>query len=67
DTKWAPWYILPSDGTKRARVNCLAHLLDLIPYKKVKREKITLPDRETKHAYDDRAALKGRKVVPERY
>jgi len=36
DTKEAPWYILHSDDKKRARLNCLAHILDLMPYKKVK-------------------------------
>jgi polyphosphate kinase 2 len=35
DTKWAPWYVLRSDDKKRARLNCIAHLLDRIPYKKV--------------------------------
>lgn len=67
DTKWAPWYILRSDDKKRARLNCIAHLLSLIPYKKIKREKVVLPDREMKGAYDDQAALKGRKFVPEKY
>src|SRR5262249_16464628 len=37
DTKHAPWYILHSDDKRRARLNCLAHLLKLIPYKKVER------------------------------
>ena len=35
DTKWAPWYILRSDDKKRARLNCIRHILNLIPYKKV--------------------------------
>ena len=67
DTKHAPWHILRSDDKKRARLNCLHHILDLIPYKKVPREKIKLPDRSMKHAYDDTATLKGRKFVPEKY
>ena len=67
DTKWAPWRILHSDDKKRARLNCIHHLLEIIPYKKVKREKIELPKRSMKGAYDDRAALKGRKFVPEKY
>jgi hypothetical protein len=67
DTKHAPWYILPSDDKKRARLNCLAHILDLIPHKKVPREKIKLPKRSTKKAYDDEAPLKSRKFVPEKY
>ena len=48
DTKVAPWYILHSDDKKRARLNCIAHLLSLIPYKKVKREKVKLPKRKNK-------------------
>ena len=67
DTKSAPWYILRSDNKKRARLNCMSHLLSLIPYKKVKREKVKLPERAKKGAYDDQAKLKGRNFVPEKY
>ena len=67
DTKFAPWYILRSDDKKRARLNCISHLLSLIPYKKVAREKVKLPNRAKKGAYDDQAALKGRNFVPEKY
>jgi polyphosphate kinase 2 len=67
DTQWAPWCILRSDDKKRARLNCIRHILGLIPYKKVKREEVKLPKRSMKHAYDDQATLKGRKFVPEKY
>ena len=67
DTKHAPWFILRSDDKKRARLNCLAHILNLVPYKKVPREKIRLPKRSMKHAYDDVKPLKGRKFVEEKY
>ena len=67
DTKHAPWYILRSDDKRRARLNCITHLLEQIPYKKVPREKVKLPKRAGKRAYDDEASLKGRKFVPERY
>jgi len=67
DTKHAPWYILRSDDKRRARLNCITHLLEQIPYKKVPREKVKLPKRSMKGAYDDQAALKGRKFVPEKY
>jgi len=67
DTKIAPWHILRSDDKKRARLNCIAHLLKLISYKKVPREKIKLPKRSMKGAYDDQATLKGRRFVPEHY
>ena len=65
DTKHSPWHVLRSDDKKRARLNCIRYLLDLIPYKKVPREKIKLPDRSMKGAYDDNATLKGRRFVPE--
>lgn len=67
DTKHAPWYILRSDDKKRARLNCLAHILNLIPHKKVPRDKVKLPKRSMKNAYDDQASLKGRKFVAARY
>jgi polyphosphate kinase 2 (PPK2 family) len=67
DTRHAPWYILRSDDKKRARLNCITHLLSQVPYKKVKREKIKLPKRSKKGAYDDQATLKGRRLVPEKY
>jgi polyphosphate kinase 2 len=67
DTKHAPWHILHSDDKKRARLNCIAHLLEQIPYKKLKRPRIALPKRSKKHEYDDQASLKGRHFVPEKY
>jgi polyphosphate kinase 2 len=67
DTKWAPWTIVPSDDKRRARLNVIAHILERIPHKKVKREKIDLPKRKVKNEYDDQASLKGRRFVPEKY
>ena len=67
DTEHAPWHIVRSDDKRRARLNCIAHLLDLIPYKKVPREKVKLPERSKKGAYDDVAALEGRRFIPEKY
>lgn len=67
DTKHAPWHILRSDDKKRARLNCISDLLSRIPYKKIPHEKIRLPDRSHKGAYDDQAALKGRHFVPEKF
>jgi polyphosphate kinase 2 len=67
DTKHAPWYILRADDKKRARLNCIRHILSLIPYQKVPRVKVKLPKRSMKGAYDDQASLKGRRFVPEKY
>ncbi len=67
DTECAPWYIVRSDDKKRARLNCIAHFLSLIPYKKVPREKVELPKRSSEGKYDDQASIAGRKFVPEKY
>jgi polyphosphate kinase 2 len=67
DTKHAPWYVLRSDDKKRARLNCLTHILGLFPYKTVRHDKVKLPKRWKKHRYDDNASLKGRRFVPEKY
>ena len=67
DTDDAPWHVLRSDDKKRARLNCIRHVLDRIPYKKVPREKVKLPKRSTKGAYDDETPLKKRKFVREVY
>jgi polyphosphate kinase len=67
DTAHSPWHILRSDDKKRARLNGISHILSLIPYKKVKREDVTLPKRSNKGKYDDRLDAKQRRFVPERY
>ena len=67
DTKHAPWYLIRSDDKRRARLNCISHLLRLIPYKKAPREKIKLPKRSEKGSYDDQVSLKGHHFVPEKY
>ncbi len=67
DSEHAPWHILRSDDKKRARLNCITHLLEQIPYKKLPQPKIKLPARSKKGAYDDQATLAGRKFVPEKY
>jgi polyphosphate kinase 2 (PPK2 family) len=51
DTAWAPWYVVPSDDKKRARLNLITHLLSKIPYKRVPREKVKLPKRQKPHGY----------------
>jgi polyphosphate kinase 2 len=67
DTEFAPWYIVSSDDKRRARLNCIRHLLSLIPYKKVTRKRVKLPKRSNKGAYNDQVSLKGRRFVPARY
>jgi polyphosphate kinase 2 len=67
DTNEAPWQIVPSDDKRRARLNCIAQLLKLVPYQDAPREKVKLPKRSHKGEYDDQAGLKGRRIVPEVY
>ena len=67
DTAHAPWHIVRSDDKRKARLDCLAHLLTLIPYKKVRREQVSLPKRSNKGEYDDQATLKGRCFIPDIY
>jgi polyphosphate kinase len=67
DTAQAPWYILRSDDKRRARLNCIAHILSMIPYKDLSREKAKLPERSDKGKYDDQATLEGRRFIQERY
>ena len=67
DTDFAPWHIVKSDDKRRARLNCIRHLLGCIPYEDIPREKVDIPDRDTTHEYDDIASLRNRRFVPEHY
>jgi polyphosphate kinase 2 (PPK2 family) len=67
DTEDAPWYIVRSDEKDRARLNCISHLLDLIPYKRLPSNKVKLPKRSHKGEYDDQASIHNRTFVPEKY
>ena len=53
DSKHAPWYIVRSDDKRRARLNCISHILSQIPFKKLTRPKVKLPKRPDKNKYDD--------------
>jgi polyphosphate kinase len=65
DTPWAPWHIVRSDSKKHARLNCIRHLLSLIPYEAVERPKVKVPKRSLELAYDDVATMKSRHWIPE--
>lgn len=67
DTKHAPWHIVRSNDKRRARLNCIAHLLSLVPHKKMPREKVKLAARSKKHKYDDQASLERCRFIPEQY
>ncbi len=65
DVTYAPWFIVRSDNKRRARLNCISKIIEVIPYKKLKRAKVTLPKRTIKHAYDDQKSLRKRNFVTE--
>jgi len=66
-SKHAPWHIIRSDDKRRARLNCIAHLLEKIPYKRVRGNKARLPKRSQKGRYNDQAGLRGIKFIAQRY
>ena len=67
DSRHAPWHVVRSDDKRRARLNCISHILKRIPFEKVQRPKIKLPKRSDKGRYDDQASMRGVKFVAERY
>src|SRR4029077_12541740 len=67
DSKHAPWLIVRSDDKRRARLNCIAHILNTIPYKKIRRPTVKLKKRSKQGSYDDQATLKGRHFVDTMY
>ena len=67
DSKHAPWHIVRTDDKKRARLNCITHLLSMIPHGKVPHEKVKLPARENRKRYDDQTPMKKRHFIPEVY
>jgi polyphosphate kinase 2 len=67
NSKHAPWIVIRSDDKRRARLNCIAHLLKTIPHRKISRDKIRLPRRSDKHRYNDQASMRRMTFVTERY
>ncbi|WID94878.1 polyphosphate kinase 2 [Bosea vestrisii] len=53
DTEWAPWFAIRSDDKQQTRLNIISHILESIPYKPVKRQKIELPKRQKPHGYEE--------------
>jgi polyphosphate kinase 2 len=67
DSQDAPWYVVRSDDKRRARLNCISHILSAIPHKKLRAEKVKLPKRIEKNSYDDQRTMEGRRFVREIY
>jgi hypothetical protein len=66
DIKQAPWYVVLSDDKRRARLNCINHLLSMIPYQDVLPKGVELPPRQKEEAYM-RVPFEDQTFVPERY
>jgi len=67
DRDLAPWYIVEADDKKKARLNCISHLLSVIDYKDVPLDLEAFGERDMSDAYDDEASLKDRRTIPERF
>ena len=67
DTDWAPWYVVDSNDQRRARLNCISHLLSLIPYVDLPYEPTKLRSRGKKGASDDEKAREKWTWVPEKF
>ena len=66
DTKTSPWYVVNSDNKKRARLNCIAHLLSRVPYQDLSPVEIELPPRQPDTGYK-RPKIASQRFVPDIY
>ncbi len=66
DTKLSPWYVVEADDKRRARLNCISHLLSLVPHDDVPRETIILPPLEKDKSYV-RPPMSEQTFVPQKY
>ena len=66
DIKQAPWYVVNADHKKQARLNCIQHLLGMIPYQDLTPAPVKLPRRQTRTNYV-RPPLADQTFVPEVY
>jgi hypothetical protein len=66
DIKQAPWYVVNGDDKRKARLNCISHLLTVIPYDDVGHKKIKLPNRNSGEGYV-RPPMEDQTFVPEVY
>lgn len=65
DIPHSPWFVVPSDDKKRARLNCIAHILSKVPYEDIKADKVKLPKRQKPDSYDEPDRVLN--LVPQRW
>ena len=66
DTKLSPWFMVNADNKKKARLNCISHLLSMIPYQNLPVEEIELPERDDSKSYV-RPPIEEMTFVPNKY
>ena len=66
DTPDAPWFVVDADDKKRARLNCISHLLTMIPYSEPEQRDIEVPPRQDDTGYV-RPPITHQRFVPDRY
>ena len=66
DTKTSPWYVVNADNKKRARLNCIAHLLSQVPYNDLSPVEVELPPRQSDTGYK-RPKMASQRFVPDTY
>jgi len=66
DIKQAPWFVVEADNKRQARLNCISHLLSMIPYKDLTPKQIELPPREKRKAYV-RPPISDQTFIPQLY
>lgn len=67
DSEHAPWYIVPANNKREARLNCIGHFLSLFDYEAPPADLPELPEVDRAKAYDDEASIKDRRFVPQIY
>ena len=65
DTQASPWYIVPSDNKKRARLNCIAHILGSIPYEEIPYTPPKLGARQQPKGYVEPKQV--HRIIPQRW
>jgi hypothetical protein len=65
DTDESPWYVVDSNDQRRGRLNCISHMLSLIPYYEVPHDKVELPDRDGPNGYVE--STHPFRYIPEKY
>ena len=65
DTPQSPWYVVQTDDKARARLNCISHLLNVVPWKEIPQEKVKLPNRQKPKGY--KAPDWNYRWIPEKY